>query len=59
MLPLHGQSTAAVKVVTHRAGFTSYDLARGNVFVKQSMIVFVEFLTIIYYFSAYKVFNVI
>lgn len=48
MLPLHGQGTAAVKPLGHRAGCTCYFGAAGNVFVKQSGPIFAEFLPYIY-----------
>lgn len=45
MLPLHGQDTAAVKVLTHWAGVASNSCyARGDVFGKQAGFMFAEFL---------------
>jgi len=45
MLPLHGQSTAAVKIL-HWAGPTPYVLLSGShVFVKQAKHLFAEFLS--------------
>jgi len=48
MLPLHGQSTAAVKKI-HWAGPTPYYyISRSHVFAKQAECGFAEFLSIIY-----------
>lgn len=48
-LPLHGQNTAAVKLVSHRAGGTSYffKFARGDVFGKQARLRVAEFLLLL------------
>jgi len=47
MLPLHGQSTAAVKKI-HWAGPTPYyRTSRSHVFAKQAECIFAEFLFII------------
>lgn len=48
MLPLHGQSTAAVKKI-HWAGPTPYyQFSRSHVFAKQAECGFAEFLSVIY-----------
>lgn len=50
MLPLHGQNTAAVKLVSLAGIASNTSNARGDVFGKQAGFVFAEFLLLLLIF---------